>query len=184
MRKTLPVLMSLIGLLIGPALPASAQEPVNIVHTEQVKAGPYTITVGFSQWPVRAMQSLDFTFDVNGGHAGKSGTLTVIGAGVEVSQPLARHPRKREVWGLDVESLPDPGNWTMRFAVNGPAGKGVGELSGLKVLEQPGPPIELSWAIGTLPLLGLITLIVVAWRRTRGSRTDLPNPTRKKLRSL
>jgi hypothetical protein len=177
MSRTLLVLVSVIGLLVGSALPASAQEPVTIVHTEQVEAGPYAITVGFSRWPVRALQSLDFTFAVDGGPTGKSGTLTVIGAGRHVSQPLALHPRKRDVWGLDVESLPEPGDWTMRFTINGPDGEDTGELRAINVLEQPGPPIELSWAIGALPLLGLITLIVVAWRRTRPARTNIPDPT-------
>jgi hypothetical protein len=173
------MLVSVIGLLAGSALPASAQEPVTIVHTEQVTADPYTITVGFSEWPVRALQSLDFTFTVDGGPTGKSGDLTVIGPDQQVSEPLALHPRKRDVWGLDVESLPEPGNWTMRFTINGPDGKGVGELRAIKVLEQPGPPIELSWAIGTLPLLGLITLIVVAWRRTRPARAGIPDSSTK-----
>lgn len=182
MRRTLLILVSVFGLLAGSPLPASAQEPVHIVHTEHVDAGPYAVTVGFSEWPVRALQSLDFTFAVDGGPGGKWGDLTVIGPDQQVSEPLALHPRKRDVWGLDVESLPTPGNWSMRFTINGPDGKGVGELRAIKVLEQPGPPIELSWAIGTLPLLGLITLIVVAWRRTRPGRADSPVPSTKEPR--
>jgi hypothetical protein len=71
------------------------------------------------------------------------------------------------VWGLDVRSLPAAGDWTMRFVVEGPAGEGTGELTALKVMQQPGPPLGLSWGISTLPLFGLIALIVVAWRRTR-----------------
>ena len=38
-------------------------------------------------------------------------------------------------------------------------------------LEQPGPPMGLSWAISTIPLFGLIALIVIAWRRTRPAGT-------------
>jgi hypothetical protein len=168
MRKTVIALLSTIGLLIG-ASPALAYDPVNIVHTEKVQAGPYAMTVGFSTWPVRAMQSLDFTFAPDDGIAGKSGTLTELlpTKGTQRKEPLSRHPRKREVWGLDIRSLPAPGDWTFRFAVDGPAGPGVGELTGLKVMDQPGPPLGLSWAISTLPLFGLIALIVVAWRRTR-----------------
>ncbi|MFQ6397390.1 hypothetical protein ACLMAJ_28535 [Nocardia sp. KC 131] len=171
MRRTLVVLASTIGLLLTPALPAAAYPPVNIVHTERVQAGPYAITVGFSTWPIRATQSLDFTFTPDGGIAGKSGVLEVVGPEAEQSEPLARHPRKREVWGLDVESLPAPGNWSMRFTVDGPDGRGTGELRDLNVLEQPGPPMSLSWAVSTVPLLGLIALVVVAWRRTRTPTT-------------
>ena len=64
MRRTLITLAATIALLFGTALPAWAFEiePIHIVHTERVRAGPYDITVGFSTWPLRAMQSLDFTF--------------------------------------------------------------------------------------------------------------------------
>ena len=168
MRKTLFGLLGTVALLLGLAAPASAYEPVNIVHTEKVQAGPYTLTVGFSTWPVKAMQSLDFTFAPEDGIAGKRGTLALAREGrVTDKDPLARHPRKREVWGLDIQALPVPGTWTMRFDIEGPAGTGSGELKNLQVMEQPGPPMGLSWGISTIPLFGLIALIAVAWRRTR-----------------
>ncbi|WP_419707222.1 hypothetical protein [Promicromonospora sp. NFX87] len=62
MSRILSTLLVLAALLLTNAAPASAFEPVTIVHTERVEAGPYRITVGFSRWPIRAMQSLDFTF--------------------------------------------------------------------------------------------------------------------------
>jgi hypothetical protein len=177
MRRTLVMLVGTIGLLLGTALPAAAFEPVEVVHTEQVQAGPYRITVGFSTWPVRAMQSLDFTFAPDGGIAGMSGAIEAVGPEGRYSEPLARHPRKRDMWGLDVQSLPSPGDWTFRFTLDGPAGHGVGELRPFTVLEQPGPPLGLSWAISTLPLWGLIALIVVAWRRTpRPGSTSMERP--------
>jgi hypothetical protein len=157
-----------LGLVAGTGT-AAAYEPVNIVHTERVQAGPYGLTVGFSTWPLRAMQSLDFTFIPDGGIDDKSGTLVRISpqAGQTRPQPLARHPRRRDVWGLDVRSLNAQGQWTFRFALDGPQGKGAGELRNLTVLQQPGPPMALSWSISTLPLIGLIVFLVVAWRRTR-----------------
>jgi hypothetical protein len=170
-RGTVLALLGTAGLLLATALPASAYQPVNIVHTEHVQAGPYGITVGFSTWPVRAQQSLDFTFIPDGGIEGKSGTLVTInpeGRRPTRAQPLAKHPRKRDVWGLDIRSLATPGDWTFQFKLDGPAGPGAGELKNLQVLEQPGPPMGLSWAISTLPLFALIALAVVAWRRTRG----------------
>ncbi|MCR3750051.1 hypothetical protein [Lentzea californiensis] len=170
MRKTLLGLLGTAALLFGLTTPALAFEPVNVVHTEKVKAGPYDLTIGFSTWPVKAMQSLDFTFVPENGLEGKKGTLTLFRGDVESDGgPLARHPRKRDVWGLDVFALPEPGAWTMRFDIDGPAGAGTGELKNLQVMEQPGPPMGLSWAISTFPLFGLIALIVVAWRRTRAT---------------
>ena len=62
-----------LGATLAVATPALAYPPVDIVHTEQVTAGPYHLTVGFSTWPIRAMRSLDFTFMPDGGIAGKSG---------------------------------------------------------------------------------------------------------------
>lgn len=168
MRKTLLGLLGTCFLLLGLASPALAFEPVNVVHTEKVQAGPYNLTVGFSTWPVKAMQSLDFTFAPEDGIAGKKGALTMVPAhGEPDDTPLARHPRKRDVWGLDIHALPEPGTWTFRFDISGPAGPASGELRNLQVMEQPGPPMGLSWAISTIPLFGLIGLIVVAWRRTR-----------------
>ena len=64
---------------------------------------------------------------------------------------LSRHPRNRDVWGLDVESLNSSGTWTLRFTIDGPQGEGTGDLT-IDVLEQPGPPLTLSWLVGLIPL--------------------------------
>ncbi|MFB9905705.1 hypothetical protein [Allokutzneria oryzae] len=167
-------LLAALGVLLVSAPVALAYEPVNVVHTERVQVGPYGLTVGFSTWPVRAMQSLDFTFIPDDGIQGKSGTLRQTPEGSERGRttPLARHPRKREVWGLDIRSLDLPGNWTLKFAIDGPAGRGEGALTGLKVLDQPGPPLALSWSVSALPLLGLIGFLGVAWRRTKLTHTE------------
>jgi hypothetical protein len=168
MRKVL-VLLAVLGLLFGTAGTAAAQyEPVNIVHTEKVQAGPYGLTVGFSTWPLRARQSLDFTFVPDGGIEGKSGRLQMISPTGRPGrlQGLARHPRKLDVWGLDIKSLDTEGNWSIHFALDGPEGRAEGDLSGLAVLEQPGPPMALNWSIAVLPLFALIAFLTIAWRRT------------------
>ena len=159
---------------LGLATPAMAYPPVGVVHTEQVQAGPYAITVGFSTWPVRAMRSLDFTFAPAGGTAGKSGIVGIFPPGGRGRiKPLARHPRKRDVWGLDTEALNAAGVYSLRFSVTGPQGRGEGTLRGLEVLGQPGPPLALSWTIASLPLAGLVTVIAVVWRRVRPGRRPL-----------
>src|SRR5437588_11379279 len=120
-------LLAVAALTVATAGTASAYQPVNVVHTERVQVGPYGMTVGFSTWPLRAMQSLDFTFVPDGGINDKSGTLTRIGPGSHQllrAQPLARHPRKRDAWGLDVRSLNAQGDWTFRFQIDGPQGRG------------------------------------------------------------
>jgi hypothetical protein len=164
------------ALSLAGAAPALAYAPVGIVHTEHVQAGPYGVTVGFSVWPIRAMQSLDFTFMPDGGIAGKSGSLLLNGPGVKSDEhdtPLVRHPRKRDTWGLDVKSFSAAGIYTIGFAIDGPSGHGQGTLRDVRILSQPGPPLPLSWTVGSLPFLGLVVFLVVAWRRTQPRRQPL-----------
>jgi hypothetical protein len=174
-RRTAAVLMAVIaGLAV--ATPARAYPPVDIVHTEQVTAGPYHLTVGFSTWPIRAMRSLDFTFMPDGGIAGRSGLLTIHRSGDGPrgrASHLVRHPRQRDAWGLDVLALDRAGTYTFGFSIDGPQGRGEGELTGVEVLSQPGPPLAVSWTVGSLPAVALIVLIAVAWRRTRPARRPL-----------
>jgi hypothetical protein len=169
-------LVTAAALSLATAAPAMASTPVKIVHTERVQAGPYGVTVGFSVWPIRAMKSLDFTFMPDGGIAGKSGTLLLNGPGVKSQDrvtPLVRHPRKLDSWGLDVKSLKAPGAHSFGFAIDGPLGHGNGTLLGVRVLSQPGPPLALSWAVGSLPFVGLVVVLGVAWRRIRPGRQPL-----------
>jgi hypothetical protein len=164
------------ALSLTGAAPAMAYTPVNVVHTERVQAGPYGVTLGFSVWPIRAMQSLDFTFMPDGGIAGKSGSLLMDGPGIKSKDhatPLARHPRKLDSWGLDVKAFNVPGTYSLGFVIDGPQGHGQGTLNGVTILSQPGPPLALSWTIGSLPFLGLIVFLVVAWRRTQPGRQPL-----------
>jgi hypothetical protein len=120
------------------------------------------------------MQSLDFTFAPDGGLTGKSGTLSMTRPGMKSGMrgvsALSRHPRERSVWGLDIRSLSTAGQWSFTFDINGPQGQGTGTLNNITVLEQPGPPLALSWTLCALPVLGLIAFLAVAWRRHRPSR--------------
>ncbi|MCS7476724.1 hypothetical protein ACFFQW_00480 [Umezawaea endophytica] len=157
-----------LALALGTAAPASAFEPVEIVHTERVQVGPYPMTVGFSEWPMRAMHSLDVTFMPEGGTAGRSGQVELLLDSAESEvEPLVRHPRKQEVWGLDVYALDDPGAWTFKFTLDGPEGRGEGAIQAVNVLEQPGPPLALSWSLSVVPVAMGVLFLVVAWRRMR-----------------
>ena len=174
-RLAITALVTTVLSLIG-ASPAMAYAPVNIVHTERVQAGPYPVTIGFSSWPIRAMQSVDYTFMPDGGITGKTGSLLLDGPGVKSDEhvrPLVHHPRKPDSWGLDVQAFDAPGTYSIGFAIDGPQGHGQGTLNGVTVLNQPGPPLPLSWTIASLPFLGLMALIVVAWRRTQPGRRPL-----------
>ncbi|MGC4943103.1 hypothetical protein [Kribbella sp. DT2] len=175
LRRVAAIPLALAVVVPMSAAPAAAVSPVRVVHTEQVQAGPYTLKIGFSVWPLRALQSLDFTFRPADGISGKTGTLTRVSPdGASEETPLVRHPRALDVWGLDIAALGDEGDWTFRFAVDGPQGQAVGELTGLAVLEQPGPPLWLSWSIGAVPLGVLVVTVGVAWSRSRRRSVVIP----------
>jgi hypothetical protein len=72
--------------------------------------------------------------------------------------------------GADVEA---PGTYSFEFVINGLQGQGHGTLNGVTILNQPGPPLPLSWTIGLLPLIALVVFITVAWRRTKPGRQPL-----------
>ncbi len=176
LRRLAVMVLAMSALTLVTAGPAAAYQPVNIVHTEKVQVGPYDLTVGFTTWPIRAMQSLDFTFLPSDGIAGKSGTLKINGPDRRATrrvQPLVRHPRKRDSWGLDVKSLNASGSYSFTFAIDGPQGHGVGTLADVQILSQPGPPLPLSWTLGLLPLAGMLIFVAVVWRRLRPGRLPL-----------
>ena len=164
------VTAALILLASAPlATSAHAPEP----HHETLQAGPYTVTVGFSEWPIQAERSLDITFSPDGGIAGKSATIEITdpsGDWYEVG-PLGRHPRQRDLWGLDLISLPATGDWTIELTIDGPEGTGTGTLSGIPVGARPGPPLAPMWVIGALPLFFLIALGVRGWRSVKPGKT-------------
>lgn len=176
-RKIFAALVVAETIVLGTATPALAYQPVTIVHTEHVQAGPYAVTVGFSVWPMRALQSLDFTFLPAGGIQGLSGNLIETGPGIpadEHSTPLVRHPRKLDSWGLDVTSIDSPGTYSFGFDINGPQGPGKGTLTGVQVLAQPGPPFAFSWALCSMPFLVIGGPLIISWRRVKPSRRLLP----------
>jgi hypothetical protein len=160
-------------------------QPTKIVHTETVKVGPYTVQVGFSRWPVQADKSLDFTFAPEGGIADKTGVITMLppangkkvdveGTSLESTSSLSRYARDRNIWGLDVISLPEEGQWKFQFEIDGPQGKGTGSLD-VMLLPRPAflPPL-INWSLGLLPCIGIIALVSVAWRRAKTGKHPEP----------
>jgi hypothetical protein len=153
-----------------------AQSSFNIVHEEKLKVGPYNVTVGFSRWPVQADRSLDIIFSVEGGINDKRGTVTLVTATPQTfnrqrrsheAWPLARHPSQRDSWGLDVFAFPTEGQWEFQFVIDGSQGQGEGSLAVVLL----GPPVFLprtvTSLIALLPLILLLVIITLAWRRDK-----------------
>ncbi|WP_211370947.1 hypothetical protein [Nonomuraea turkmeniaca] len=188
-RRALVALVAVVAALLLAAAPATAGSgaapplPGEIVHTETVRMSDQsTITVSFTRWPIRAMQSLDFAFEPTGGIDGRTGLVTTVTPtgdrrglkGIVLQRRgdsivLPRHPRARQVWGLDVVSLQEEGTWRFEFAVEGPGGTATGVLP-VPVIGQPGPPLPLSWTIALAPWAPVAVLLGVGWRRTRQIR--------------
>lgn len=162
-----------LALWVALPQPASAQgQPagVTVVHRETVRVGPYPVTVGFSQWPIRAERSLDIVFQPDGGIAGKHGTVTLVPPSGDKQQVLlARHPRMRSVWGLDIIALPEQGRWALQLEIHGPWGRGSGRLP-VTLLPRPGPPVLLGWLPVLLVTGALLAAIVVVWQRVHPAR--------------
>jgi hypothetical protein len=164
---------------------ALAQSKVEtpIKHQEIVQVGPYRVTVGFSEWPLRAERSLHITYSPDGGIGGLKGVRTFVPAGglseeqkgsYPFDSPLLRFTRDQSTWGDDDISFTPEGTRTLEISLDGPKGKGVGRLENLIVGERPaGPPASLIYALSLIPVLALLVIAARSWRQVRpGSRRE------------
>jgi hypothetical protein len=168
-------LLAIVAVISAPTA-AIAADPIRIVHEEQVTAGPYDLTVGFSKWPLAEGVSFDLIIDPEGGIADKSGTLSMITPSGTPSEyedaPLSRHPRDRESWGLDVVSFQDAGSggrWSLELTIDGAEGPGMARVV-LPFDALPGPSQNLSWVVAMVPTLLIWSTLVIAWVRVRPGR--------------
>ena len=160
-------------LLLTPATTlAHAPEP----HHETIQAGPYEVEVGFSEWPISAERSLDVTFAPEGGIEDKTAVIRITDPSGDWERggvgPLGRHPRQRDLWGLDLIAFPTPGEWTIKLTIDGPEGTGTGTLAAIPVGTRPGPPPAPMWGIAALPMVFLVWLGVRGWMKVRPGRTE------------
>lgn len=157
----------LIALLISSLSTWALAEPIK--HTERLEIGGLKLTVGFTEWPLQAERSLDMTFSLTGGIAGR----TVLGRFIKPdgtpwgdAQPLPRFPRDRTMWGFDSQALPVEGNWKLELSINNQKA-----TLPLTVLERPaGPPSNLITALALIPILAVFVLATRAWLRVKPLR--------------
>lgn len=186
MRRTLVAMTGVVLTLLAAAQPAAAApDPVNVVHSETVPMGAATLTVSFDDWPVPSHRSMDFLFEPVGGIEGRTGLLRVVSPSGEVGISgiglerrgddivLPRHPRARDVWGLDVVALPEEGTWRFEFTVDGPQGRSTGVLP-VEAGPAPGPPMTLSWVVAMLPWVIAVPLLAYAGIRRIRRGTGKP----------
>lgn len=175
-------------LVVAAPSPASAAPPLEFVHSEVVPLGTSTLTASFTDWPIRAKRSLDFTFTPAGGIADRTATFRAISpsgetvplgisgllAGDADDMELPRHPRARDAWGLDVVALREEGTWRFELAVREAGGVQRASLP-IEVGPAPGPPPAASWTVGLLPWAVLLVLGTYRWIRTGPIRRRATN---------
>lgn len=166
----------MLSVVLGLAVPAVALAHGGIAdegkHHETVQAGPYTVVVDFADWPLRALKSNRLIVQPVDGIAGKSATLRLVPASPAVyprtiTRTLHPYPGVDNAWALQFGGLPAQGPWTFEIEVDGPQGKGVARLGPVEVVEPPGVPLWLGWAIGLTPLYGLVWFGIREARRVR-----------------
>lgn len=176
-RRRIPLvalLAALLVLLTPGAAAAQAQQReytgVPVAHRERVQVGPYALTVGVSDWPMRSQRSVNILFTPDGGIQGRHGTVTLVApSGRELERELVRHPRVPTVWGLDIIALPEEGRWLWRLDIRGPDGRGTGSLA-VTLAARPGPPAAVGWIPAGLVAAALTALLATAWRRAAPAR--------------
>ncbi|GAA3845257.1 hypothetical protein GCM10022243_09470 [Saccharothrix violaceirubra] len=170
------VVIAVLTLFVLTPVASARAEALTLVHAERVPLGAGILTASFSAWPIRAGRSLDFTFEPDGGIDGHTGALRaiapsgeahalgIVGLDGNVDMKLPRHPRARDVWGLDVVALPEEGLWRFEFTVDGAATATMP----VPVGPAPGPPPAVSWAVGMAPWAVALVVLSRRWWRVRG----------------
>ncbi|WP_433260589.1 hypothetical protein ACQPZF_24525 [Actinosynnema sp. CS-041913] len=178
MRFLLGIGVAASVVLMATPVATARVESLTIVHSERVPLGHSTLSASFTDWPVKAGRSLDFTFEPEGGIEGRSGTvraiapsgkpeaLGIVGLDGDADMELQRHPQARHAWGLDVVALPEEGLWRFEFTVHGADGVATGTLP-IAAGPTPGPPMAASWAVGMAPWAVALVVLARRWWRVR-----------------
>lgn len=167
MLKRLALVLVLLALMPGAAWGHGGHGPVS--HRQLMTAGPYVLSVEYTEWPARALRSNPIIVVPEGGIEGKSARFRPIFAGVERQpyfEPLGTYPGVQGAWVTEEWVYPNAGEWSLEIEVEGPQGKAVGRTEPITVGPPPGFPLWLAWLIGLTPLWGLIWFIVREVKRT------------------
>jgi hypothetical protein len=171
MKRSVWLAITLVAVLQVAISPASLAAE-NVKHTETVRLGTETLRVNFSEFPLQAERSLDLTFLLESGNAGKVMLLRFIHPDGKLYRddfrPLPHFPRDRQLWGFDSFALPDEGTYQLEFKLGGT--NTVARLP-LEVGPRPaGPPSNLILFLASLPLIAIFVLAARAWLRVKPLR--------------
>lgn len=170
-RFTAALLVVLALAAFAPAAALAHGGNFEAVHTETVTAGPYKLTLEFDAWPVRQEKNLQITVHPNTPLESIQAWVTITpGPGVKGKEiknmKLMRYPGMTDGWMMQFPGIFGAGRWDWKFRVEGSQGPAEGQLS-LRSDEAPPFPQWLGWAIGLVPLWGMIWFGVREARRVR-----------------
>ncbi|WP_139492114.1 hypothetical protein [Brevibacillus dissolubilis] len=159
LRMLISIAICLVLLPAGTGL-AHDVKARGIVYVQTIQVGPYTVDMGFNEYPIPAKKSLQVFVEPIDGYPGKKATYRLIPpAGVAekfYQRNLLPYPGIDDAWVLQHPGLPYEGQWTWEIEIDGPKGKATGRLPQFKVLPPPGIPYWTGWVIGIFPLYGLL----------------------------
>ncbi|HEY7068098.1 MAG TPA: hypothetical protein VII06_41995 [Chloroflexota bacterium] len=157
-RLAVVALGLVLGLAVGaPAAVAHDEPPAS---TTTLTAGPYPLTVALYADPPRAGQELSVLISPNSGAAAAPDRVRLVarpGLGVDsipTRAVLTPDPDGPGAFAGAIR-LPAMGPWLVDVLADGPAGPGAATLP--VTAAAPGAlPIQLGWAFGLSPLLGVV----------------------------
>ncbi len=168
MLRKLTLALAILAMLSGTAL---AHPGHVVMSSQQVKAGPYTLTVEHNVWPIKANTNVDLVVQLENEAPGTKIFARVIPPPgttlVERATPLISHAQLPGTWTIYNYSLGAPGEWRMEFQVEGPQGRGVGALESIPVEGPPGLPLWMGWTLAFLPVFGFAWFILRERSRVR-----------------
>jgi hypothetical protein len=177
MRKIETALLAF--LLFGILLPVTASaHNASPLHTDTVTAGGYTLTVAYFSWPLRAEQDAQILItpaDNQYQHRelGLGVTLNppANGGGRSVTEAVQPDSDTRNGYAVDIRPA-YVGTWSLLVNVHGPQGDD-GVVINLPVDGPPAIPEWLGWAVGFVPLLGLLGFAVSEGRKVVKAKAEL-----------
>lgn len=157
------VLLAEIGFSLAATTHGST--PARVVH---VQAGPYPLTVSLYTYPANAGFALPFAIAPQ---QPQTGTLTfdatsIPGKGVDATPIHASLSPDAQVRNgvQGTAEITVKGLWMLQVSVDGPAGQGTATIP-VEATAPPPLPLWLGWAIGFIPLAGLLAFLLLQRRQ-------------------
>ncbi|GCF09796.1 hypothetical protein [Dictyobacter arantiisoli] len=168
-----------LGISIAATIPSTTPARV-----EQVKAGPYQLTVSLYRYPASAGYGLPFAVAPSSATSGSPTyqVYSVPGSGVDATPVRATFSPDPNVHNgiKGAAEITVQGPWTLQITVNGSQGQSVAIVS-FPATTLPAIPIWLGWLVGFLPfyILGGFFLMQMSRRKNEEANLDTvsPHPT-------